>query len=311
MLNMTRFLTFGLVCALFLFSSPFLSPACAEEADASVPDSPEVLPDADIDQAEEEAGEAEKSAEEKIKDMSDGDEDITVMRDLFAGEYVDGTIQNLSKLYWRLKVFDDGDNEAVDNFMLINECQIYQDYVNNDFEWVEIREAAKQMLRQDSQGFSKKFQFMLPVYLGEYDMERKGFPLINDTAFVNSRRMEITGNSLRDDVCGRQGEVEDYPRNIMLIFKEPLTYGFVQVDEHVAQAYLLRKQEEVEKFALVLRQRRYERIAYVRLRVDFYQYQGNVKGHSLATLAILHGDLQGVDLFEDSHGKRLMSSVSF
>lgn len=302
---MTRFLTFGPICALFLLSFLFVLPASAEEKGALAP---ETLQNVDLSKASEGAKESIKNAEEKIKALTDGDPDITVMKDPFTGEYVKGTLQNLSKLYWRLKVFDDGDNRAIDNFMFINECEIYQDHINDDFEWREIREAAKKMLKKDSKNFSQKFQFILPVHLGKYDIERKGFPLVDNTDFINSRRMEVIGNSLQYEICGKQGEIKDYPRNIMMIFKKSFTYDFAEVDEHVAQAYLLKKQREIKNLPIEIRQRRYERTAYVRLRVSFNQYQGNVKGRNLTILSILHGELEGVDLFEDPYGKQLMSS---
>lgn len=304
---MTRFLTLAPVCALFFFFA-FSSPVCAEES-ASVSAPVETAAKTRVKLHEEEKKEVDtKSAEEKIKELSDGDTDITVMKDPFAGEYVKGTPQNLSKLYWRLKVFDDGDERAIDNFMRINECRMYQNNINDDFEWAEIREAAKKMLKKDSKFYSKQFEFILPVHLGKYDTERRGFPLVDHTDFTNVRRMEVTGNSLQREVCGKQGEIKDYPRNIMMILRKAFTYNFAEVDEHVAQAYLLKKQKEVMGLPFEMRQRRYERMAYVRLRVDFNQYQGNVKGRNHTILAILHGDLKGIDLFEDPYGKELMSS---
>src|SRR5690606_2537387 len=78
-------------------------------------------------------------------------------------------------------------------------------------------------------------------------------------------------------------------------------------DEHVAQAYIIRKQKEVLDLTYDVRQNRYSRVAYVRMRVNLNEYQGNVKGQDGSILSILYGDLEGIDLFEDPYGKMLLS----
>lgn len=235
------------------------------------------------------------------------DADVTVMKDPYAETFVKGTPANLSKLYWRLHVFDLGDDTAVDNFMLINECDLYQRYINDDFEWTKLRNAARGMLQKERDEFNDQFIFILPVKLGRYDTEKGGFHLVENTHFDNVRRMEVTGNSLSRDICGKTGEIKDYPRNLMLILKEPFTYNFAKVDEHVAQAYIIRKQKEVLDLEYDIRQNRYSRVAYVRLRVKLSEYQGNVKGQDGSILSILAGELQGIDMFEDPYGKMLLT----
>lgn len=251
-------------------------------------------------------GEAEPAGE----DLPSGEgTDATVIEDPFAGQYVKGTPAKMSQLYWRLRVFDLDDERAVDNYMLINECDIYQRFINDDFEWAKVRGAARELLEKDRDGFTQKFEFILPVRLGRYDTDKGGFYLIDDSAFGNVRRMEITGNSLSREICGKTGEIKDYPRNLMLILEHPIIYDFAKVDEHVAQAYILRKQKEVLKYDYDVRQSRYDRIAYVRLRTNLQEYQGTVKGQDGSLLAILYGKLEGVDLFEDPYGKILLSTL--
>jgi hypothetical protein len=239
------------------------------------------------------------------------DADVTVMEDPFAGEYIKGTPENLSKLYWRLRVFDLDDDRAVDNFMMINECDLYQRYIHDDFEWAKIREAARSVLHKERDKYSGQFEFILPVRLGRYDTDHNGFYLIDDTEFKSVRRIEIVGNSLSTEICGTTGEIKDYPRNLLLILKKPFSYNFAKVDEHVAQAYIIRKQKEVLGLDYDYRKSRYNRVAYVRMRVNLDQYQGNVKGQDGVILSILQGDLEGVDLFEDPYGRMLLSTLDY
>jgi hypothetical protein len=234
--------------------------------------------------------------------------DATVMEDKNADGFQRSTPENLAKLYWRLGVFDSGDDRAVDNFMLITECDLYQANVNNDFEWKKVREAAKTSLEIRRKSFPTKFEFLIPVELGNYDPELGGFPLQDAYAYNNVQRLEVVGNSIQRELCGTTGEIKDYPRNLMLILEKPFTYNFAKVDEHVAQAYIVRKQKEVMKHDVDVRQKRYKRTAYVRLRVDFNEYQGTIRGRNGVLLAIMKADLKGIDLFEDGQEVLLMSS---
>ena len=234
--------------------------------------------------------------------------DATTIEDEYSGDYVRITPQSLSQLYWKLQVFDSGDNRAIDNYMLINECQIYQDNVNNDFEWNFIREAAKQSIKQKREGFTTKFEYFVPVHLSRYDTERRGFFLVNNTGYENVRRMEVNSFVRTDEICGKKGEIKDYPFGVLFILQRPFSFVFAEVDEHVAQAYILRKQEEIIKLPIEIRQSRYERTAYLRFRVNVTEYQGNVRGDD-QVLSVLMTELDGIDLFEDANGQRLLSSV--
>lgn len=299
-----------------LLLTALISPAQAQEPQASVPAEPVIeQPAASMpDMAEEPAPELAVPAEPPLlsatavkmrEDVRTGD--ATVIMDKYKDDYVRGTPDNLARLYWRLGVFDSGDSRAVDNFMLITECRMYQNNINNDFEWAQIRIAAKDSLKIRKEKFPTKFEFLLPVELGNYDANRGGFPLTPATAYNNIRRLEITGNSTQRDLCGKKEEIKDYPRNVMMILENPFTYNFAKVNEHVAQAYILRKQEEIINLPVEIRQSRYQRLAFLRLRVDFSEYQGNIRGQNGDILAILYGKLDGIDLFEDDQEALLLS----
>ncbi len=266
-------------------------------------------PAAFAQEAEKEPAMEETPKEEKAEvDMADYYLDATTIEDKYSGKYSKITPQSLSKLYWRLHVFDSGDNRAIDNYMLINECQIYQDNVNNDFEWNVIREAVKKVVNDGKKNFPTQFEFFVPVHLGRYDTEQKGFYLVDYTGYEQVRRLEVRSITGMHEVCGKDGEIKDYPKAVLFVLQEALTYVFAEVDEHVAQAYILRKQREILDLPPDERQRRYERTAYVRMRLNVLEYQGNIRGRS-NILAILQSELDGVDLFEDVKGERLLSSM--
>ncbi len=238
------------------------------------------------------------------------DAEVTIALDEKANEYVDLSVQNISKLYWKIGIMPLSNDKAIDNFLLINECDIYTKFYNDDFEWPRIRDAGRKMIEANREIFPTKFKMMVPVDLGRYDMKRKGFPLIGGTAYRNMRRVEIGDNAYNNRVCGVAGNIKFYPKNIMMILNRPFIYDFVSVDEHIAQAFIVRrKYETLEGPRHIVKN--FERPAYARIRISLMEYQGEAKNKDGEPLAIMVGKIEGVDIFEDQGQKRLLSSVDF
>lgn len=237
------------------------------------------------------------------------DEEVTIMRDYYAGEYNSSTLENLSRTYWRLGAFDFDDDEAIANYLRINDCKIVVEYLNDDIEWKSILRTMKDHLRNDKEKFPLNYQFVIELKLGRYNIQKGGFPLAERTGFVNSKRIEVSSINKNPDVCYDYNSIKDYPEGLIILLSQPFTLDFVKVDEHVAQAYLLRKKDEYSRYGEQDRITRYERNAYLRLRVTFSQYHGNIRGNEAGILAIMYGNIDGYEVFEDAAQKRLLSSV--
>lgn len=237
------------------------------------------------------------------------DSEVTILRDDFAGKYNPSTLENLSKLYWRLGAFDFDDDMAVGNYLKINECKLFTEYLNDDLEWKEIVKVMKSHLRRDRDTFPLNYQFILELHLGRYDPVKGGFPLVDRTGFIDAKRIEVDSIDHEREICYDSNAIKDYPKSLIVLMPKPFNLDFVKLDEHVAQAYILRKKSEYAKMDEAIRVKRYERDAYLRLRVTFSQYHGNLRGENSQVMAILFGNIDGYEIFEDSGQKRLMLSV--
>lgn len=237
--------------------------------------------------------------------------EVTIVEDKHAGEYVQPTLQNISKLYWKKNALVESNDTAIDNFMLINECDIYKKFFKDDFEWERIREAGRKMIKENKDSFPYKFKMLIPIDLGRYNMTRKGFSLINKTAFKDLRRIEIGGNSNRTSVCKNDNTIENYPRNLILILNKPFSYDFVELDEHIAQAFIVRQKYAKINRPRELQNKNFDRLAYARMRITFSKYQGETRGSDNFPVAIMFGRLDGIDIFEDPDEKRLLTSVDY
>ncbi len=289
--------------SLFFLSAIVSMPVCAQEQQAPVA-AEQVAP----------APVAAPSAATTASPANIGleESEVTVMKDDFAGtEYVTPNMQNLSKLYWRLGIFNPQDRTAIDNYLIINECDVYQNFYKDDFEWANVRKATQQMLKEQAPTFPNQFKILVPVDLGRYDANRGGFDLVTKTAFVNSRRVQVTGSSSFFTECGQKGDLAGYPSRVVLILNKPFTFSFIKVDEHVAQAFLLRKRYNTTPMPRELRAQGFQRPAYARMRVTFVRYQGAVDEGGGRKSSILYGTLDGIDVFEDLHEEMLLTSVNY
>ena len=237
--------------------------------------------------------------------------EVTIIEDKYAGQYIDPTVSNISKLYWKKDALTLENDTAIDNFLLINECDIYLKFFKDDFEWNRIREAGRDMLKKNKDQFSYKFKMLIPIDLGRYDMMRKGFPLVNRTAMKDLRRVEIGGNANVAKICNKKGAIEHYPKNIILILNKPFSYGFVELNEHIAQAFIVRHKYQKIDLPKELVNKGFERLAFARIRITFADYQGETKGRDNFPLGIMFGRLDGIDIFEDASEKRLLTSVDY
>lgn len=237
------------------------------------------------------------------------DTEVTILRDEFAGKYNSSTLDNLAKLYWRLGAFDMEDTEAVGNFIKINECKLYAEYVNDDLEWKEMVKTMAKHIEKNKDAYPLNFQFVLEMHLGRYDPVLGGFPIVDKTGFKNAKRIEVDSIDNSREICYDQNPIKDYPKSLIILLPNPFTLDFLKIDEHVAQAYILRKKSEFSQLTDAQRLQRYERDAYLRLRITFSQYHGNLRGSNARPMAILYGKIDGYEIFEDSKQKRLMLSV--
>lgn len=238
-------------------------------------------------------------------------EDVTIIEDRHKDGYIKPDLVNISRLYWKKNALELSNNEAIDNFLRINECDIYKKFYTDDFEWLRVREAARELIKESKETFGHKFKIIVPIDLGRYDQLRKGFPLINKTAFKDLRRVEIGGNSYSEEICGKDGVIEHYPRNLILILNKPFTFDFIRLDEHIAQSYIVRQKYQQTIRPRELQNKSYDRLAYARIRITFSEYQGITKGRDNMPLGIMFGKLDGIDIFEDPVEKRMLSSFDY
>lgn len=288
------------------------SGARAQETAAPPPDQvKELLPDsAATTETAEEKGQEQEMESVDSADSTDSDNGITRGPRV----YLDPTMENLSKLYWALGMFNiDKDDIAVNNYIMINECQIYRDFYTDDFEWNSVQSAAREYLRENMKKFPRRFEFIQPIELGRYNEDTQTFEVLSESITKGSRLLYSEMND-RIEICGKRNVIEAYPRNVIVSMSRPLHYPQIPVNSDLARDYIVRaKIRNEEDFRdtsgnLSLdRLKGYQRLAFIVVKVRMIKFM-EMRRARTGMFPVVFAALEGVEIYEDPKKKRLLYS---
>ncbi len=233
--------------------------------------------------------------------------------------YDDITLDKLSKLYWRMNKFDINDDTAVDNFLKINECDIYKEYIFNELEWKGVRERARNHLRENVESFPDRFKFEQPLRLGDYDPASKTFSIMPDYQIDGIRKFEVFSNDMderhcKEDNYNRIYDIEGYPNALLVELNQPLNLTSVLVKESTASRYI---EEKMNAFMQLHESRRQRdvmyslRDAYVVMKIRVFSYKGTEQIHNGRQRATVYAMLEGYEIYADSEHEQLLYFENF
>lgn len=213
-------------------------------------------------------------------------------------EYVEPNFHNLSKLMWALNVMDLSDNEAIDNFLKINECDLFLRFYHNDMEWDKIRNATREYINKNVRSFPVKFEIIVPIYLDRYNAERQYFSLTEESKMTNLRRLDVNMNA-RERVCEDAVELKGYSRNLILNFARPFTLTRIPVKRQLAELYIEEARANFENLPPRVRMIQYERVAYLRAKVRVSSFREFISGIRGDVKAVVFAQLDGIEIYAD------------
>ncbi|MEM7651436.1 MAG: DUF4852 domain-containing protein [Pseudomonadota bacterium] len=229
--------------------------------------------------------------------------------------YETPTFKTLSQLYWALMKFDSSKDIYIDNFLLINECDLYRDYVQNEFEWKGIREGAREFLQDNRKSFPTHFEFLQPVRLAEYDLESEAFDVWQPYKIKGVRRFEVLAEDFYEKTCGVgfAKEIIGYPKGLYIELNRPFSADKIKVKPEVAEAYIQMLEGINRDAGIVIRNKEdlYEsRAAYLvmKLRVFSFKEDVDLQDHRLSKVLAV---LEGYEIYGDRDREMLLFSEDF
>jgi hypothetical protein len=214
------------------------------------------------------------------------------------------TIHNLSNLYWQLGMLDLKDDDAIERYLFINDCDLYMKYSHNDFEWRRIKDATRKYLAKNMALFNTHFEILLPLAVGKYDQERGEFDIEAESQLNNVKKMDVAPN-LGVPICRTQMDWKNYPRNIILVLLRPLTLKSFPVSPELADLYINATAQEYSKLPAQEGFAGYQRMAFLRLKVHIIQYLETIT-HRTRYRAVVVGQLEGYEIYADHEKFKLL-----
>jgi hypothetical protein len=232
-------------------------------------------------------------------------EKLVIKRDpkIITDGYIETTFPNLVNAYWAVAKFDIDDDKAIDDYMMITNCDIYKQYFNNDFEWDKVRTAARQYLTTNAAKLPTRFEAMLPIQLDKYDPKSQQFKIRDKYQQHNLVRIDVITNVEGEAVCDYKETIPLYPKNIVVLLNRPFSVKAFPVNPEVAELYL---KEMAIKPLLGGQQRRKllhedtteDRPAYLRLKLRLAQYKETITKYNFHR-AVIYAYLEGWDVYAD------------
>ena len=226
--------------------------------------------------------------------------------------YQGPTIAKLSQLYWALGKFKLTDDTAVDNYLRINECDIYKDYHHNEFEWKNIRESGRKFLADNKKKFSLRFEYIQPLRFAEYNMEKKEFNIWDKYIVDGARSFEVLSKDSTDGSCGSgDRDIPGYPRGLNIELSRPFTLKAIPISEDLARKYILTKSdyfkslkpEQQTQYAMYS-----ARDAYVVMQVKVFAYNEDFKTRENYLLSKVLAVLESYEVYADRDLTQLIYS---
>ena len=225
------------------------------------------------------------------------------------------TLKSLSQLYWALNKFDPSDDKAVDNYLMINECDLYTDYAQNEFEWTGIREAGRVFLMDNRQDFPLHFEYIQPIQFAEYDLDTGLFDIWEPNKIHGIRRFEVMAEDVYEDVCGMSygWDLHGYPKGLHVELNRPFTLDQVAVKPEAAKEFIELKQEIMNRigYKIYKKEDLYEaRDAYLVMKIRMFSYKAEEKLREVKLARVL-GVLEGYEIYGDLGRNLLMYSENY
>lgn len=226
------------------------------------------------------------------------------------------SVKTLSQLYWRMLKLDPENDLHVDNFMMINECDLYRDYYQNEFEWISIRDAARQFLLENRKDFPIHFEFVQPLRFAEYDLETHEFDIWKPYKIKGVRRFEVLAEDLYKDVCDKKSKqtITGYPKGLLTELNRPFTLDTISVEPETARDYIESKLERNKNSnaAVGSKDDLYEsRSAYLVMRFRVFSYKEDERVRNFGDMAKVLAVLESYQIYGDRDHQMLLFAEDF
>lgn len=158
--------------------------------------------------------------------------------------YHETSMENLSRLYWALGMLDEKDDIAIEQFLFINDCDLFNRFSQDSEQWPQIKATTRDMICKKKDDFAIRFEVLIPTAIGAPDKTGSQYAITPAMPVNNLKQLDLSGNA-GAEVCGSKEDIKSYPRSLLLNLAAPITVTSVpatqELKEHIeAQKNLLK-----------------------------------------------------------------------
>lgn len=157
--------------------------------------------------------------------------------------YAPITHVSLSKLMWTYGVHDPKNNEILDHYLAVNNCDLYRQYRKNDFQWERIRAGMRREIDYYAKDYPNRFEIKAVVPLDRYDFERSAFIIDPKFALNNAGSIQIPVD-VSENSCADRTAFSFFPWNVKFVADNKFSLKEVPVPSSQAQLIL----ERIKKY---------------------------------------------------------------
>jgi hypothetical protein len=187
---------------------------------------------------------------------------------------------------------------------------MYTTYKKNEMEWEDIREASKKSLIREAMKTPTIISVFIPLQLGQYNVEEEFFEVKKAESGVDEARVIKTEYNRRNQgTCGKVGNIEGYPPNLILVLNRPFSLPRVPMERELARLFLAdiaSKARPVSESQKQKAQANLKRNAYLEFLIRIHGFSEIVMLPGANPHAQVFAEIERIRVFADSHKQTLL-----
>lgn len=142
--------------------------------------------------------------------------------------YVPVSIANVSDLLFKKEILRAEDPAAVEEYIRIHHCGLYEQYGSDDFAWSRIREAQARDLKLRHMDFPEGLEIASAIRMDQYDLNKNEFRLhsesqMNNTGYITALKQEGGSFSPCKDEKSASFVPRVHPLDLIVKLDKPFT----------------------------------------------------------------------------------------
>lgn len=219
-------------------------------------------------------------------------------------KYGETTLEGMSDVLFRKGILRTDDPAAIEEYIRIHECGLYEQYMNDDFSWNRIREAYARELQLRLPTLPDGIEIVSALPLGQYNLATNEFEISSGSKFERMAYitvMKTEGGSY--DACSHIRSTVFVPRvhplELNVKIDVPLTLTGIPITQEVANKLI----DEMNKRQELTEERKRTVTLVMRIRVTNVDPLSSVTDPLRRTILGLIDDLR---IYESPERKQLL-----